>query len=89
MDFCQSCSLENRINTPEAYERLIGACIRGERFWFSRWDQIETGWQCVEQLRQAYQKAGLPMHSYADGTSGPQSAEDLLARFGHSWFREG
>ena len=29
------------------------------------------------------------MHSYADGTSGPQAAEDLLARFGHSWFREG
>ena len=40
MDFCQSCLLENRINTPEAYERLIGACIRGEHFWFSQWDPV-------------------------------------------------
>lgn len=86
MDFCQSCSLENRINTPEAYERLIGACIRGEHFWFSQWDQIETGWEYVAQLRQAYEKAGLPLRNYTGGSFGPSEADDLLARFGHSWF---
>lgn len=86
MDFCQSCSLENRINTPEAYERLIAASIRGERFWFSQWDQIETGWQYVEQLRRAYQDAGLPLASYAPGSNGPEEADRLLSRFGHSWF---
>ena len=47
MDFCQSCVVENRINTPEAYERLLGACMRGERSWFSQWDQIEAGWRYV------------------------------------------
>ena len=31
MDFSQSSSFSSRINTPEAYERLITACIRGER----------------------------------------------------------
>ena len=34
MDFCQSCSVEHHLNTPEAYERLIGACFKGERSWF-------------------------------------------------------
>lgn len=86
MDFCQSCILENKINTPEAYERLIGACIRGERFWFSQWDQIETGWQYVEQLRSAYIAANLPVLQYAPGSQGPDAANDLLNRFGHAWF---
>ena len=88
MDFCQSCLLENRINTPEAYERLIGACIRGEHFWFSQWDQIETGWEYVEQLRTAYREAGLPLVSYPTGSSGPVQADRLLERFGHAWFRD-
>lgn len=86
MDFCQSCLLENRINTPEAYERLLGACIRGERFWFSQWDQIETGWRYIEQLREAYRAERLPLARYAPGTSGPQEADALLTRFGHAWF---
>ena len=86
MDFCQSCLLENRINTPEAYERLLGACIRGERFWFSQWDQIETGWQYIEQLREAYRAERLPLVTYAPGTSGPRESDLLLARFGHSGF---
>ena len=35
MDFCQSCLQINQMNTPEAYRRLIGACILGNRAWFS------------------------------------------------------
>lgn len=86
MDFCQSCVLENRINTPEAYERLLGACIRGERFWFSQWDQIETGWNYIENLRRLYREDHLPVVSYKPGTPGPLQADALLGRFGHRWF---
>lgn len=86
MDFCQSCVLENRINTPEAYERLLGACIRGERFWFSQWDQIETGWNYIENLRRLYREDHLPVVSYKSGTPGPLEADALLGRFGHRWF---
>ncbi len=52
MDFCQNCILENQVNTPEAYERLLTACIEGERSWFSQWDQIEISWNYIEQLKQ-------------------------------------
>lgn len=86
MDFCQSCSLENRINTPEAYERLLGACIRGERSWFSQWDQIETSWRFVERLRELGRAEGLPVLNYEPGSMGPPEADALLARFGHGWF---
>lgn len=83
MDFCQSCSRLNRLNTPEAYERLLEACIKGEQAWFSRWDQIEAGWQFIDALRARYD--GRSIHSYAPGSEGPAQADALLARFGHNW----
>lgn len=88
MDFCQNCSYVNRINTPEAYERLIVACVRGERAWFSQWDQIEVSWNYIEQLRQRYQAEGLPVCTYTQGTAGPKEADELLGRFGHQWLEQ-
>ena len=86
MDFCQSCVVENRINTPEAYERLLGACMRGERSWFSQWDQIEAGWRYVSGMKRIYQEENLPIVTYAQGTSGPEAADQMLNTMGHSWF---
>lgn len=86
MDFCQSCSVTNRINTPEAYERLLGACIRGERSWFSQWDQVETSWKYVENLHGLYYQQELPVYSYPQGQPGPKEAVGFLDQFGHQWF---
>lgn len=86
MDFCQSCSLENRINTPEAYERLLEACMRGERSWFSQWDQIETSWRFIETLRARYGER--PVYPYTPEGDGPSEADALLGRFGHQWVNE-
>lgn len=86
MDFCQSCSFVNQTNTPEAYERLIAACIRGERSWFSKWDQIEASWRYVDAIRELYRKGGVPVRAYEPGSDGPAEAEQLLGRNGHSWF---
>lgn len=85
MDFCQSCSVEHHVNTPEAYERLIGACFAGERSWFSQWDQIETSWKYVDAVREAYRRSGLPVYSYEPGSGGPREAEALLGE-GQMWF---
>lgn len=86
MDFCQSCSFVNRMNTPEAYERLLGACMRGERSWFSQWDQVETSWRYVDQVREQYRRAGLPVYAYQPGSSGPGEADVFLKEYGHTWF---
>lgn len=86
MDFCQSCSIANRINTPEAYERLLTACFHDERSWFSQWDQIETSWKFVDALEQAY--GDRQPDSYMPDTVGPKESDELLAVAGHSWFVE-
>ena len=63
LDFCQSCILENRINTPEAYERLLDACFKGDRALFSQWDQIVVSWTFVNDLLAKYYKQGAPLYT--------------------------
>lgn len=88
MDFCQNCILENHINTPEAYERLLTACLNGERAWFSQWDQIELSWNFIEHLRALVAQTGLPVHPYEAGNRGPDAARALPQKFGHVWVEE-
>lgn len=88
MDFCQNCILEHHNNTPEAYERLLTACLNGERAWFSQWEQIELSWCYIETLKQLAAEANLPVHRYASGERGPSAAYALLEKFGHQWADE-
>ena len=85
MDFCQSCLDINRINTPEAYERLLLAVMQQDSSWFSKWDQIEASWQYVEELKQRYHKENLPIYDYLSYSSGPQAADVLLSKHQHAW----
>lgn len=88
MDFCQSCSDIHRINTPEAYERLLAAAVQGDASWFSKWDQIESSWNYVEQLKQRYRKEGLPLVTYMADSEGPIEANELLQHDGHIWMSD-
>ncbi|MDD3049024.1 MAG: glucose-6-phosphate dehydrogenase [Bacilli bacterium] len=72
MDFCQSCSDINRINTPEAYERLLLAAVQKDTSWFSMWDQIEASWEYVEEIKKRYKEEGLPLYNYMAQSDGPE-----------------
>ena len=85
MDFCQNCNLIHHLNTPEAYERLIAACIQGERSWFSLWDQIELCWNYISRLKELYTRIGLPVLPYTPGTPGPKESDQLLRHPGGRW----
>lgn len=85
MDFCQNCSLIHQLNTPEAYERLITACMAGERSWFSQWDQIELSWNYISHLKKLHAGKQLPVYPYKPGTHGPAEADRMLEQYGHSW----
>lgn len=72
MDFCQSCIMENRMNTPEAYERLLFACMESDRSLFSQWDQIELSWEYVNKVVDSYKKYSNKLHFYEVGSRGPE-----------------
>ncbi len=83
MDFCQSCVLSHRLNTPEAYERLINAVMNSDNTWFAVWDQIAISWKYIEQLKEKYDKAGLPVHKYLQGSQGPAKMFDIIENSAH------
>ncbi len=85
MDFCQSCILENRINTPEAYERLLKACMNSDQSLFSKWNQIETCWKFIDHAMDSYRRHSGKLYPYEQGTAGPREADRLLREEGHSW----
>lgn len=77
MDFCQSCILENRMNTPEAYERLLYACFNGDRMLFSKWDQIVVSWNYVNDLLEKHRLSDSPLYKYDQLSMGPEKANKL------------
>ncbi|MBN2849150.1 MAG: glucose-6-phosphate dehydrogenase, partial [Erysipelotrichaceae bacterium] len=85
MDFCQSCNFDNRINTPEAYERLLDEAMSGDDTLFTSWQQVETTWQFAQVISDARNEGLIKLHPYPAGTDGPQSAHDLLMKDHRRW----
>jgi glucose-6-phosphate 1-dehydrogenase len=75
---------------PEAYERLLLDAIQGEAALFMRNDEIERAWAIMDPLIAATERADAPKpETYAQGTEGPASAEELLKREGRKWKQMG
>jgi glucose-6-phosphate 1-dehydrogenase len=68
------------------YETLIYDCMIGDATLFQRADNIEDGWRVVQPVLDAWAKdhaTELPI--YPAGSSGPDAADELLARDGRRW----
>jgi len=52
----------------DAYERVLGDAMMGDRTLFAREDYVEEAWRIVDPLV----KAGTPVHEYEPGTWGPK-----------------
>jgi len=85
MDFCQSCNIEYRKNTPEAYERLLDAAMHHDHTLFSSFNQVMTSWKFIENILKHTQDHKL--HIYED-YSKPEASDRLLEKENASWFNE-
>ncbi len=85
MEFCQNCNDIFRQNTPEAYERMILACIEGDDSWFTKWEQIELSWKYIQELKDLYDKEKLPIYSYDQGSFGPKQINNLAENKDRYW----
>ncbi|MFR9064239.1 MAG: hypothetical protein ACLVJO_11040 [[Clostridium] scindens] len=65
----RACLQINQMNTPEAYERLIGACILGNRAWFSSGTRSRPV-NYVDTIRKMYAERGLFAYPYPAGAMG-------------------
>ena len=72
--------------TPEAYETLLLDTMEGDSTLFMRADQVEAAWKVLMPVLNAWEKnpsANFP--NYESGSHGPEDAEALIAKDGHSW----
>ncbi len=76
-------------SSPEAYERLLLDAMAGDATLFARKDEVETAWEQIDQIEDAWHKSSAPpqMAEYPAGSWGPKEADDLIQRDGRKWRR--
>jgi len=72
---------------PEAYERLLLDCNRGDITLFARKDEVELAWETVDAITGAWSQGGPPLTFYPAGAWGPEEADALVHRDGREWLR--
>jgi glucose-6-phosphate 1-dehydrogenase len=59
----------------DAYERVLGDAMIGDRSLFAREDYVEEAWRIVDPVL----RAGTPVYGYEPGAWGPKEAGDAVA----------
>ena len=75
------------LNTPEAYEKLLYDCLRGDATNFTHWDEVALSWSFVDKVRHFWESnknADFP--NYEAGSIGPKAADELLSKDGFFWW---
>jgi glucose-6-phosphate 1-dehydrogenase len=76
-----------RTDLPEAYERLLVDCMRGDASLFTREDEVIEQWQLVDAIVAFWRRDRPSFPNYAAGTWGPPSSDELMQRDGRMWRR--
>jgi len=64
-----------RADEMDAYERVLGDAMHGDRTLFAREDYVEEAWRIVDPLM----KDAPPVHEYEPGTWGPKEVDSRVA----------
>ncbi|MCM3006627.1 glucose-6-phosphate dehydrogenase [Priestia koreensis] len=77
----------DKMNTPEAYERLIYDCMLGDATNFTHWDEVALSWKFVDTISEAWSKEkATNFPNYESGSMGPKESDKLLAENGFHWW---
>jgi glucose-6-phosphate 1-dehydrogenase len=59
--------------------------IRGNPTFFLRRDELEAAWRWIEPILGHWASTEDRPHAYPAGSAGPDAADALLERAGHTW----
>lgn len=77
---------DSHAQSPEAYETLLLDAMQGDATLFMRSDQVEVAWDVITPILEVWaSRQSLEFPNYAAGMWGPENAEALIARDGHTW----
>ncbi len=75
------------MNTPEAYEKLLYDCLRGDATNFAHWDEVALSWTYIDPIAKAWEEIKEPSFpNYKAGSMGPRKADELLENDGFHWW---
>jgi glucose-6-phosphate 1-dehydrogenase len=83
MDFNYGSSFGER--SPSAYETLLLDALLDDATLYTRQDMVEASWAVVEPIQNVWREESVDFPNYAAGTWGPDAADLMLARRGHTW----
>jgi glucose-6-phosphate 1-dehydrogenase len=84
MDFAYGESFTE--SSPEAYERLLLDVLIGDPPLFPRQAEVELGWRILDPVEEFWASYTKP-DQYPAGSTGPASADAMMARDGRAWRR--
>jgi len=68
------------------YETLLYDCMVGDPTLFHRYDSVDSSWRIVDPILDVWQALhARDFPNYAAGTWGPEAANHLIEKTGHSW----
>lgn len=71
------------VHIPDAYERLILDCIRGDQQHFVRRDELRAAWAIFTPLLHDIDAGRLQPEPYPYGSRGPESVNEFVAKAGY------
>lgn len=83
MDFNYGSSFGAR--SPSAYETLLVDAMVGDPTLYTRQDMVEASWAAVQPILDYRARNPFEFPNYEAGSWGPQAADEMLARNGHTW----
>jgi glucose-6-phosphate 1-dehydrogenase len=85
LDYCNNCI--DGINTPEAYEKLLYDCMRGDATNFTHWDEVAASWSFIDPISEVWENTkAVDFPNYEAGSMGPKAADKLLQKDGFHWW---
>ena len=83
-DFSYAESFEGKM--PSAYATLLLDVMHGDPTRFTRRDEVDAEWRIISPIEEAWAAQAAPvLPNYAAGSTGPEEANAMLERGGHSW----
>lgn len=73
-------------NTPEAYEKLLYDCMRGDATNFTHWDEVALSWSFVDSISKVWENSSTNFPNYESGSAGPKESDIMLAKDGYFWW---
>ncbi len=73
------------VQMPDAYQRLLLDCMLGDQTLFMRFDTLETTWQLLDPVLEAWEKSDTPPVMYPAGCHSFPQADRLIESDGRQW----